>query len=191
VSTVEVLFWLLSCLAVGSGILVVTTNHLVHAALWLVVTLGSLAGCYLLLTAEFVAWVQVLIYIGAVVVLLLFALMLTRAPTAPESATATRNQPAAIVAGVATTAVLGVVLVDGFRGARIDVDGDPAGDASAVGDAIFRHWVLAFEVVSVVLLAALVGAIVLSRRGTSELSGAYGPRARNAPDNSKAPEGSG
>jgi NADH-quinone oxidoreductase subunit J len=167
VSTVEVLFWLLSCLAIGSAVLVVTTDHLVHAALWLVVTLGSLAGCYLLLTAEFVAWVQVLIYVGAVVVLLLFALMLTRAPTAPEAASATRNQPVAIVTGLLTTAVLAVVLIDGFRGARIDVDGDPAGSAESVGDAIFRHWVLAFEVVSVVLLAALVGAIVLSRRDAS------------------------
>ena len=167
-STVEVLFWLLSCLAVGSAVLVVTTNHLVHAALWLVVTLGSLAGCYLLLTAEFVAWVQVLIYVGAVVVLLLFALMLTRAPTAPDSATATRNRPVAAVAGLLTTAILGVVLVDGFREARIDVAGPPAGPAQSVGDAIFRHWVLGFEVVSVVLLAALVGAIVLSRRNVQE-----------------------
>jgi NADH-quinone oxidoreductase subunit J len=164
VTTVEVLFWLLSCLAIGSAVLVVTTDHLVHAALWLVVTLGSLAGCFLLMTAEFVAWVQVLIYVGAVVVLLLFALMLTRAPTAPEAATSTRNQPVAIFAGLVTTAVLGVVMVDGFRGERIDVDGEPAGSASSVGDAIFRHWVLGFEVVSVVLLAALVGAIVLSRR---------------------------
>jgi NADH-quinone oxidoreductase subunit J len=164
-STVEVLFWLLSCLAVGSAVLVVTTDHLVHAALWLVVTLGALAGCYLLLTAEFVAWVQVLIYVGAVVVLLLFALMLTRAPTGPEAASSTRNRPVAVFAGAATTAVLGVVLFDGFHGEQIDVDGEPAGSAQSVGDAIFRHWVLAFEVVSVVLLAALVGAIVLSRRG--------------------------
>jgi NADH-quinone oxidoreductase subunit J len=57
-----------------------------------------------------------------------------------------------------------VVLVDGFRAERIDVDGEPAGAAQPVGDAIFRHWVLGFEVVSVVLLAALIGAIVLSRR---------------------------
>jgi NADH-quinone oxidoreductase subunit J len=170
VSTVEVLFWLLSVLAIGSAVLVVTTDHLVHAALWLVVTLGSLAGCYLLLTAEFVAWVQVLIYVGAVVVLLLFALMLTRAPTAPDAATSTRNRPVAIFAGVVTTAVLAVVLVDGFRGERIDVDGEPAGAAQPVGDAIFRHWVLGFEVVSVVLLAALVGAIVLSRRSGDQPS---------------------
>jgi NADH-quinone oxidoreductase subunit J len=190
-STVEVLFWLLSCLAFGSAVLVVTTDHLVHAALWLVVTLGSLAGCYLLLTAEFVAWVQVLIYVGAVVVLLLFALMLTRAPTGPDAATTTRNQPVAILAGVTTTAVLAVVLVDGFRGAEIDVDSGPAGAAESVGDAIFRHWVLAFEVVSVVLLAALVGAIVLSRRGDGELSAPGHAGASYGADKSDRSEGDG
>ena len=79
-TAVEVLFGLLGVVAVGSAVLVVTTRQLVHAALWLVVTLGSIAGLYLLLSAEFVAWVQVLIYVGAVVVLLLFGLMLTRAP---------------------------------------------------------------------------------------------------------------
>ena len=184
-STVEVLFWLLSVLAIGSGVLVVTTDHLVHAALWLVVTLGSLAGCYLLLTAEFVAWVQVLIYVGAVVVLLLFALMLTRAPTGADSATSTRNRPVALVTGVATTAVLGVLLVDGFRGERIDVSDEPHGAAQPLGDAIFRHWVLGFEVVSVVLLTALVGAIVLSRRSPDE------PVDESATARSGPPEGSG
>ena len=79
-SLVEAVFGLLGVVAVASALLVVTTHQLVHAALWLVVTLGAVAGCYLLLSAEFVAWVQVLIYVGAVVVLLLFGLMLTKAP---------------------------------------------------------------------------------------------------------------
>ena len=73
-----------------------------HAALWLVVTLGSLAGCYLLLAAEFVAWVQVLIYVGAVVVLLLFGLMLTRAPIGDSDdldAPPAQRVAAAVVAG--------------------------------------------------------------------------------------------
>ena len=69
---VEILFVLLGAVAVGAALLVVSSHNLVHAALWLVVTLGALAGLYLLLTAELVAWVQVLIYVGAVVVLLLF-----------------------------------------------------------------------------------------------------------------------
>src|SRR6476659_5234391 len=84
-SWVEAIFVLLSLVALGSALLVVTTAHLVHAALWLVVTLGSVAGIFLVLAAEFVAWVQVLIYVGAVVVLLLFALMLTRAPTGRQA----------------------------------------------------------------------------------------------------------
>ena len=83
VTVVEVLFLLLGLVAVGSALLVVTTRTMVHAALWLVVTLGAVAGIFLLLAAEFVAWVQILIYVGAVVVLLLFALMLTKAPTGP------------------------------------------------------------------------------------------------------------
>ncbi|MGN6574914.1 MAG: NADH-quinone oxidoreductase subunit J family protein, partial [Nocardioides sp.] len=98
-STVQVIFLVLSVLAVGSALLVVTTRNLVHAALWLVVTLGSVAGVYLVLAAEFVAWVQVLIYVGAVVVLLLFALMLTTAPTGrQDDLNVRRVLPAALVA---------------------------------------------------------------------------------------------
>jgi NADH-quinone oxidoreductase subunit J len=170
-----VVFGLLSMLTVSSAVMVVTTPHVVHAALWLVVTLGAVAGCFLVLTAELVAWVQVLIYVGAVVVLLLFALMLTRAPTGPESATS-RNKPFALLAAVATTGVLVVVLSRGFQGITIDLSDDPAdpltgealpqriGDSRTLGEAIFTHWVLAFELLSVVLLAALIGAIVVSGR---------------------------
>jgi NADH-quinone oxidoreductase subunit J len=170
-----VVFALLSVLTVASAVLVVTTPYLVHAALWLVVTLGSVAGCFLVLTAELVAWVQVLVYVGAVVVLLLFALMLTRAPTGAASATS-RNRPAAFVAALATTGVLVAVLGSGFHGADLELSDTPTdpvtgealsprtGDSQTLGEAIFTHWVLAFELLSVVLLAALVGAIVVSGR---------------------------
>ena len=70
----------LGAVAVGAAMAVVTTRQIVRAGLWLVVALGAVAGLYLALTAEVLAWVQVLIYVGAVVVLLLFAVMLTRAP---------------------------------------------------------------------------------------------------------------
>jgi NADH-quinone oxidoreductase subunit J len=112
-SAVSVVFWVLSLLAVGSALLVVTTRHLVHAALWLVVTLGSVAGLFLVLAAEFVAWVQVLIYVGAVVVLLLFALMLTKAPTGrQEDLTVARALPAAVVAGLVGAFVLSRLRAD-------------------------------------------------------------------------------
>ena len=76
----EIVFLLVGVLVLGAAVVSVTTRQLVHAALWLVVALGGLAVEFLLLTAEFVAWVQVLVYLGSVVVLVLFGLMLTRAP---------------------------------------------------------------------------------------------------------------
>ena len=82
-SAVGVVFLLLGAVVLASAVLVVTTRQLVHAALWAVVTLGALAGCYLLLSAELVAWVQVLIYVGAVIVLVLFGLMLTTREAVP------------------------------------------------------------------------------------------------------------
>lgn len=163
-SLIEVLFLLLGAVAVGSGLLVVTSRHVVHAALWLVVTLGALAGCFVVLTAEFVALVQILIYVGAVVVLLLFALMLTRAPTAVSLELSTRNAPFAAVVAVATAGVLVTTLAAGFAGEVIDLSAVEVGGPSAIGAALFSTWVLPFEVLSVLLLAALIGAIVLSQR---------------------------
>ncbi len=165
---VEVLFLLLGALAVGSALLVALTSNLVHCALWLVVTLGALAGCYLLLAAEFVAWVQVLIYIGAVVVLLLFALMLTRAPIGLVPDLDSANRVVAALSGLATTGLLIVTFAAGFGDARLDIRGSDIASTRAVGSTIFGSWVLAFEIVSVILLAALIGAIVLSRRRASE-----------------------
>ncbi|KAA1422216.1 NADH-quinone oxidoreductase subunit J [Mumia zhuanghuii] len=164
-TAVTVVFAAMGLVALVSAFLVVTSDQIIHAALWLVVTLGAVAGLYVLLAAELVAWVQVLIYMGSVVVLLLFALMLTRTPTGPGSATVTRNQPLATVVAGATTVALGAVMWAGFGGEVIDEDEVRVGTAARLGDAIFRTWVLPFEVLSVVLLAALVGAIVLTRRG--------------------------
>ncbi len=167
-SAVEALFVALGVLAVGSALLVAISDNLVHCALWLVVTLGALAGAYLLLAAEFVAWVQVLIYLGAVVVLLLFALMLTRAPTgAVPDLTGSHRGVAAVVAAAATT-VLVVTFSAGFGSRRIEVRAGDVGSATSIGSTLFGSWVLAFEVLSVLLLAALVGATVLSRRRGGE-----------------------
>jgi NADH-quinone oxidoreductase subunit J len=161
-TTADVVFGLLGLVAVASGVLVVATRNLVHAALWLVVSLGALAGCFLVLTAEFVAWVQVLIYVGAVVVLLLFGLMLTRAPIGTSDDLTSGNKYAAAAVALGTAATLVTVVVDAFHGAYMELD-TTQGTARVIGTAIFRHWVLPFEVLSVLLLAALVGAIVLSR----------------------------
>lgn len=160
---VEIVFVLLGGLLLGSSVMVVTTTRMVHAALWFAVAFSALAGCALLLTAELVAWVQVLIYVGAVVVLLLFGIMLTRAPLDPSAEADSRNRPAALVVAAGTAAVLVALVPTAFPGARIPVGETVAGSAGAVGDALFSVWVWPFEVLSVLLLAALIGAIVLTR----------------------------
>ena len=114
-----------------------------------------------MLSAELVAWVQVLIYVGAVVVLLLFAVMLTRAPIGASDDLDRPGWPAALIGGGAGLG-LAALLVDAYRwthGRRCPTPAPPSGWASRSS----ASWVLPFEVLSVLLLSALVGAIVLSR----------------------------
>jgi len=166
---VIVLFALAGLVAVVASILVVTTRRIVHAALWLVVALGGVAGCFGALGAEFVALVQVLVYVGAIVVLVLFALMLTKAPTNPLADLTTKRSPfAAVVAGVLAL-LLGTGVVLAFGNDKIEAV--PSGAAEDVGTAVFQTWVLPFEVLSVLLLAALIGAIALSVRASSKPDG--------------------
>ncbi|MFF5926039.1 NADH-quinone oxidoreductase subunit J family protein [Streptomyces hydrogenans] len=161
---VEIAFLLVGLVTLGAAVVSVTTKQLVHAALWLVVALGGLAVEYLLLTAEFIAWVQVLIYVGSVVVLLLFGLMLTKAPIGRSPDADSGNRPVALAVAAAAAAALVWVVWDAFRKTWIELDGPAQGSTDVTGETLFRHWVLPFEALSVLLIAALVGAIVLSRK---------------------------
>ncbi|MGW0220065.1 NADH-quinone oxidoreductase subunit J family protein [Streptomyces tendae] len=172
---VEIAFLLVGLVTLGAAVLTVTTRQLVHAALWLVVALGGLAVEYLLLTAEFIAWVQVLIYVGAVVVLILFGLMLTRAPIGRSPDADSGNRWAALTVAVASAVALVWVVVDAFRTTWIDLDGPAAGSTAVTGASLFQNWVLPFEALSVLLLAALVGAIVLSRKARTTRAGEASP----------------
>ncbi|MER7700591.1 NADH-quinone oxidoreductase subunit J [Streptomyces sp. NPDC096095] len=163
-SGVEIAFLLVGLATLGAAVITVTTKQLVHAALWLVVALGGLAVEYLLLTAEFIAWVQVLIYVGSIVVLLLFGLMLTRAPIGRSPDADSGNRWVALGVALAAAAALVWVVADAFRTTWIDLDGPAQGSTEVTGAFLFRNWVLPFEALSVLLLAALVGAIVLSRK---------------------------
>jgi NADH-quinone oxidoreductase subunit J len=160
----DVVFLGLAGLTAGSGLLAVTGTRVVHCALWLVVCLGSLAGVYLVLGAEIVALVQLLVYVGAVVVLVIFALMLTRAPIeASRRLDAGPGQRvAAAVAGLGLSVVLAGTLIFAFGDRQIDVQAD-RGSAENVGRAVFGGWLLPFELLSVLLLAALIAALAVSR----------------------------
>ncbi|MFG2839257.1 NADH-quinone oxidoreductase subunit J [Streptomyces zaomyceticus] len=182
---VEIAFVLVGLVTLGAALVTVTTRQLVHAALWLVVALGGLAVEYLLLTAEFIAWVQVLIYVGSVVVLLLFGLMLTKAPIGRSPDADSRNKPVAAAVALAAAAALVWVVVDAFRTTWIDLDGAVQGSTEVSGESLFRHWVLPFEALSVLLLAALVGAIVLSRKKPSD------PEPGQEPDRKPSDQGPG
>ena len=160
----EVVFIGLAVLAGGSALLAVTSPRVVHCALWLVVCLGSLAGVYLVLGAEIVALVQLLVYVGAIVVLVIFALMLTRAPIeASRRLDAGPGQrTAAALAGIGLTVVLGGTLIYAFGDTTVELVAD-RGSAENVGAAVFGGWLLPFELLSILLLAALIAALAISR----------------------------
>jgi NADH-quinone oxidoreductase subunit J len=162
VTGAEVAFVVIGAVAVIGAFRVVTARNVVRAALYLVVTLSSVAGVYLLLAAEFVAWVQILIYVGAIVILFLFGLMLTKAPIGRE---ALDNQSRGVALLVSAAILAGLVyLIQGafdWNAPRID---PIEGTTAAVGESIFSRFILPFEAISFLLLAALIGAIVLSRK---------------------------
>ncbi len=159
--------WAFTVMAVvGSlaAIRVVTAKNVVHAALYLVVTLLAVGGVYLVLAAEFVAWVQILIYVGAIVILFLFGLMLTKAPIGRD---ALDNQQR-VVALIVALGVLGglVFLLNGAFAWDEPANKIATGhtDTLAVGTSMFTSYVLPFEAISFLLLAALIGAVVLARK---------------------------
>jgi len=174
IATTEVLvaqniaFGIIAIAVVVAAVRLVTTPNVVHAALWLVVVLAGIAALYILLAAEFTAIVQVLVYIGAIVVLFLFGIMLTRARLGAEEMVNRRMRPAAIGIAVALFALLSLSVLDYFGDTELDVMGRSTAElgqtTAQVADSLFLTYLVPFEVVSVLLLAALTGAIVLARR---------------------------
>jgi NADH-quinone oxidoreductase subunit J len=147
---------------------VVTSQNVVHAALFLVATLAGVAGLFILLSAEFVALVLVLVYIGAVIVLFLFGIMITRAPTGLDVALDNeRKLPAALVALV-LFGVLSYTSLVAFGSVEVGGVGATT-DTGTLAEAFLGRFVVPFEVVGFILLAALVGGITLARRDLTPL----------------------
>jgi NADH-quinone oxidoreductase subunit J len=160
----NIAFYLIAVGMVIAAVRVVTVKNMVHAALWLVLVLGGIAAQFILLAAEFIAITQVLVYIGAIIVLFLFGIMLTRAPMdhSPDLDHPKQARVVGAAIGLVLLAVMGYALWDGFEDRQF---GQILVQRTAqVSDSIFSTYLLPFEVVSVLLLAALIGAIVLARR---------------------------
>ena len=156
-------FAVIAAIMVVGALRVVTTKNVVHAALWLVVVLAGAAAQYVLLAAEFVAITQVLVYIGAVMVLFLFGTMLTRARIGAEQDLNNRNWFLGIPVAVLLLATLVIALNDGFGTEKLPVDA-PVVTTQQVSDQVFGPYLLPFWALSFVLLAATIGAIVLARK---------------------------
>lgn len=160
----NIAFYVIAAIMVLSAIRVVTTQNVMHAALWLVIVLAGVGAQFILLAAEFVAITQVLVYLGAIIVLFLFGIMLTRtqAGDARDADHRRSVKVGALVVGAALLGLLSFSLLDGFRDSEF---GDMVVQTtSEVSDSIFSTYLVPFEVLSVLLLAALIGAIVLARR---------------------------
>ncbi len=161
----QVVFLVVAATILGSALMVVTTRNLIHAALWLIVTLFGVAVLYALLNAGFLAVVQVVIYIGAIAILFIFAVMLTRKELRDRGAQL--NPGWWLGAIVAALSFVGIVsIVRAWVGSSAVPSSMPAGfDAlSALGNALVSPdgFVLPFEIASVLLLAALVGAVYVA-----------------------------
>jgi NADH-quinone oxidoreductase subunit J len=157
----DVLFVVLAGILLGSALLVVTLRDIIRCGIAMVVAFGALAGIYVMLGAPLVAAAQVLVYIGAIAVLILFAVMLTRANNAPVRLVfQTQAIPAAIAAVVLAVVVgLSVTATDwGEVGKRITTG------TQALARLLFSEYALPLEIVSVLLLAAVVGGVFLARR---------------------------
>jgi len=157
-------FWLLSAVTVGSSLMVFISRNLLHAVLFLVLAFLGMAGLFVTLSADFIAAAQVLIYAGAISVLLVFAVMLT--PFASRDNANSLFVLPGVLIGLAFAAIVGFVAVDvdwpELRGddlLRLDF----ATTVQGIGSALLEPYILAFEIASVLLLTALVGAILLVR----------------------------
>ena len=165
----NIIFGVLAFVMAVAALKMVTTKNVVHAALYLVMVLAGIAAQYILLAAEFVAVVQVLVYIGAIMVLILFGIMLTRAPIGRSQDLDNKHRGVSALVAVFLFAVLATFLSKAFGRQELDFHNSVASLAASqntttVSDSIFSTYLVPFEVISVLLLAALVGAVVVARR---------------------------
>ena len=158
----NVAFAIMAITMVASALRMVTTRNVVHAALYLVIVLAGVAGIFILLGAEFLGVTQIVVYIGAIVVLFLFGIMLTKGSFGDDDGVTGERRLMAGLVGLLVFGVMAAALVESFADAELSRSG-PSTTAD-IADSIFGYYIVPFEAVSVLLLAALIGAIVVARK---------------------------
>jgi NADH-quinone oxidoreductase subunit J len=166
----NIAFYVIAAVIVVSALRVVTTRNVVHAAMWLVLVLSGVAAQYILVAAEFVAATQVLVYIGAIIVLFLFGIMLTRAQLGEDQQLTHGYWYVGAVTALVLFAVMSYSLIDEWGWSDTPMPADTriavveGSNTKTVADTLFGEFLIPFQAVGVLLTAALVGAIVLARR---------------------------
>ena len=163
------LFAVLAVVTVITAILVIVQRNPVASAIFLIITLFSLAGIYLLLNAQFIAVIQVLVYAGAIMVLFLFVIMLLNLEKEKKTITRHRLQKAlGVFLGVILLAQIGMifssVFLEGTRGKFTPEQVAAVGNTQVIARLLFTDYLLPFEITSILLLVAIIGAIVLAKR---------------------------
>lgn len=156
------IFYILAAIIVGSGVMVVSLKNIFHCTLFLVLALFGVAGIYILLSAEFLAAVQVLIYVGAITILMIFAIMLTAKLYNAQIRQA--NEQIFLGVIIVATLLVATVAILGRTAWRLSDAASDVQSTVGIGRMLLTKYVLPFEIVSVVLLAALIGAIVIARK---------------------------
>jgi NADH-quinone oxidoreductase subunit J len=153
-------FWILSAVTIGGALAVFLSRNLIHAVVFLVLSFLGMAGLFITLSADFIAVAQILIYAGAVSILMVFAVMLTPM-SSRDNANSLYAMPG-VVLGIAFAMGVAFVAIDADWSVLADLNADrfPT-TVDAVGDLLLGRYLLAFEVASILLLAALIGAIML------------------------------
>jgi len=162
----NIAFYLIAAIMVAAALRVVTTKNVVHAALYLVAVLIGMAGQFILLGAEFIAATQLLVYVGAIVVLFLFGIMLTRAQLGrdPDVDTTAAQRTTGGFVALILLVVMGYAIYGTEGMSETELPAERVQTIAEVSDSIFSTYLVPFEAISVLLLAALIGAIVLARR---------------------------
>lgn len=161
-SLYDIIFYLFDLVTIISAFLVVTNRNIVYSAFFLLFTFFGVAGIYVLLGADFVAVVQLIVYVGGILILLLFGVMLTNKITQVEIKTGTINiLPASIGVGLLGGMLLAVMLDSNWKTLPLD---KPLPTTEALGTLLLNEYVLIFELLGIILLIALIGAASVARR---------------------------
>jgi NADH-quinone oxidoreductase subunit J len=163
----QIAFFFLSAVALASAVMVITRRTAVHSVIWLIVTLFSVGGVFLMLHAEFLFAVQVILYVGGIMVLFLFVVMLVNLDVAVKQAQFTRQWQLALATAVILMAEFAYGIYRGHEGfmlAQASAAPVSGGNTQAVALALYQDYMLPVEIASVLLLVAMVGAVVMAKR---------------------------